>query len=507
MSIPTIPGSARVPDVQIGAQRNVQPRLQALGALRQASGAAAGSVQDALGLVADYEEHKQKAEENYAFNMVLLSGQKLHADFLSKVKAMPDQEIVNNWHTATGEWRSNQMEQWPKDMSPEAKQLLNIKMDQFVGTSAAGFQGMADLLAQKRRVGAADALGDEFLKTGDPDNMARAIAAQQNLVRQGDQTQDEMNAKVQTYPQVLDIHQAQNLASQAPNLAFHKMEEGGFKNIKDENVRLSLQGKFYAAWRRDMTIRYQDIRKQQEGGKIYTKKEFTDMADREEIEGSSIKASLDAQGGEVNDEDIKANVSRVHDMILGLPKDGSEEERQIAVAEIFASEAYQALPNRAKKEFDGDLKQGESSLPPLHRTQAAEMKRTFEEVTGLVPTLNTNQRMAPFIEGGIKKIETMPEADLRQAFGRHGTRQQILQREARRETAARAWYGDAQQQYMSWAKTKKGQEATPQEADAERVRLGFGTYGTVLDVVRDFQAGKIDAATCKKIAFVRFGME
>lgn len=163
MSIPTIPGSARVPDVQIGAQRNVQPRLQALGALRQASGAAAGSVQDALGLVADYEEHKQKAEENYAFNMVL-SGQKLHADFLSKVQAMPDQEIVNNWHTATGEWRSNQMEQWPKDMSPEAKQLLNIKMDQFVGTSAAGFQGMADLLAQKRRVGAADALGDEFLK-------------------------------------------------------------------------------------------------------------------------------------------------------------------------------------------------------------------------------------------------------------------------------------------------------------------------------------------------------
>ena len=31
-------------------------------------------------------------------------------------------------------------------------------------------------------------------------------------------------------------------------------------------------------------------------------------------------------------------------------------------------------------------------------------------------------------------------------------------------------------------------------------------YSSVTDVIRDFQAGKIDAATCKKIGLIRFGI-
>jgi hypothetical protein len=256
-----------------------------------------------------------------------------------------------------------------------------------------------------------------------------------------------------------------------------------------------------------MVKKYQEVRKNQEAGHIYTKKELNGLADAEELKGSSIKEALDAQGGEVAPEDIKANVSKVHDMILEMPKDASPEQQEQARLDIISSQEYQHIPNPVKKQFDGDLKAGKSELPEIHRTQAEMMKQTFEQVSGLVPTRSQNIHAAPFIEGGMKKLETMPQADFNAAFRHQGTRQQILQREGRREEAARDWYADAQTQYRSWATSKKGQEAKPAEAEAERVRLGFGTYGTVQDVIRDFQAGKMDSATCKKVGFIRFGIE
>jgi len=285
-----------------------------------------------------------------------------------------------------------------------------------------------------------------------------------------------------------------------------KIDDGAYDKVP-ENALLALRRQAEVRVATNRKAKYNELRTAQDKGKIYTKKELTEMADRKEIEGSSVKSILDAQGGQIAPEDIKRNLSEVRDMIQKIPVDESEDDRMIQTASIMSSEAYQNLPNHIKGAMDQELKTGKTNLPPLHHTQAEMMRQTFEQVGTLVPTRNQNIRAAPFIEGGLKKLETMSQADFNAAFRHQGTRQQILQREARREEAARDWYADAQTQYYNFARSKAGQQAKPAEAEAERVRLGFGTYGTVQDLVRDFQAGKIDAATCKKVGFIRFGIE
>src|SRR5208282_3787690 len=100
-----------------------------------------------------------------------------------------------------------------------------------IGMATGEFQGIADKLGIKRRVGAGDTNSLKFLQSGDPAKMTNAIAVQQAMVGVKDQSQEEMDAKVKKYPETLEISQAENLIEHAPNLAFHKLHEGDFKNI------------------------------------------------------------------------------------------------------------------------------------------------------------------------------------------------------------------------------------------------------------------------------------
>jgi hypothetical protein len=461
-----------------------------------------------MGEIAEYEQRKQKAEEASYFNSAALKMMKVTNDFQSKLKTIPDKEIVDQWGETSAHMKQTIADDPDfKAMRPRAQQKLRLHMDMWQGQSSGEFQRQADVLGSQRRVATLNATIAQFAKSGDEKMMANANAAIDATLKAGDLTPEQADQKRSMLPQLFQTSQADNLIEHAANLAWHKLNEGGFPDIKDEATRISLENKALGRWNANMVKKYQEIRKNQEAGKIYSKKELNDLAAAEELKGSSIKEALDAQGGEIAPEDIKANVSRVHDMILDIPKDASDDERMQHRLNIMASKEYQALPNPIKKQFDGDLKAGKSELPEVHRTQAEEMKRTFEDVVGLVPTGNTNQRAAPFIEGGLKKLETMPVAEIREKFGRHATREQLTKQEARREELARDWYADGQAKYRAWAQSKKGQEATPVDAEAMRVSLGFGTYSSPIGVARDFQDKKIDEATAKKLLAARFDIE
>lgn len=507
MPIPTIPGTAQVQDIQAGVKRNPQARIQALGQLKNTIGAGVGAIQDTVGAVAEYEQKKQKAEEIYAYNMTSLGLQKLHTDFLHNVRAQPDTEIVPNWTNAATQWKQNQIEQYGPRLSPKAKLGLSINLDQGIGEATAKFQVLADQLGSSRRESAAVANWNEFLKSGDPAMSKKAKAALDLAVKAGDMTPEKRDFYVDQIPTVMETYQAKNMIDHAANKAFHKLDEGGFPNIKNETTRAALETEALRRWNTNMVAKYQDVRKQQEAGKVFTKKELSGMADREEIKGSSIKEALDAQGGEIAPEDIKANSSKVKDMILDIPKNADDTDRQQAITDIYSSKEYQALPNRIKKEFDGDLKAGKTQLNEIHKTQAQMMKETFNEVQGLVPTGNRNQRAAPFVEGGLKKVETMDEGTFKAAFGHNVKRKDVMEAETRRENLARQWYANAQDQYYSWAQTQQGAKAKPAEAEAERVRLGFGQYSTPQDIAHDFQGGKIDQNMARQLLAIRFGIQ
>jgi hypothetical protein len=176
-------------------------------------------------------------------------------------------------------------------------------------------------------------------------------------------------------------------------------------------------------------------------------------------------------------------------------------------ANIKSPTVRQKAVDDINRELDAVHKEGFTSDGPVHRNQIEMMRQSYADLTSMVPTGNTSNRGVPFLKGGLERVETMSAADFREAYGSKANRSNVMKQEAARQTAARQWYAEANDQYRAWANSEKGTTATPQEADAERTRLGFGTYSSVADVIRDFQAGKIDAATCKKIGLIRFGIQ
>jgi hypothetical protein len=159
------------------------------------------------------------------------------------------------------------------------------------------------------------------------------------------------------------------------------------------------------------------------------------------------------------------------------------------------------------KEYAAVKKTGLTSDAAVHRNELGVMREMQKQWLDVIPSGNKDQRAAPYVKGGVERIETMSQSDFNEAFGRKVTRKQVLDRVGSYVDKVRDFYGNAEKTYMDWMKTKEGQNATPDQAKAERVRLGFGEYDTPRAVRADLDAGKIDADTGKKILAIRFGIQ
>ena len=478
MPIPTIPGTAQVADTQIGSKVNVEPRLRALGQARQTFQQADSAIQGGIGLVQEYEERKRKAEEAGFFNKTSIALMSATSTFRHGIKTIPDAEIVPNWTTASAAVKQTQLEDPGfQKMSPKAQRELRMQLDKWQGQSTGEFQLAADRLGSQRRHATAIAASREFLKSGDPALVRNAETSLDAAVRVGDMTAEQADFYKAQFPGILQANQIRNgIDANAVN-TLHAIDDGKFPDVTP-NTLLSLRRQAEAQVNRNKVGAYQDIRAQQAKGRIYTKQELTDMADSEKIEGSSIDAILKAQKGDVTEDENLAAASRVHDAILDIPRNASPDQRLDSVVKIHGSKDYQSLTEQQKKDFDGALKpEKESGMQPIHRTQLAMMKEDFGEI-------DRRARMDP--------------KDFRNKYGRRETQPNL--------DDVRLKYAKAQQEYIDWASSPKGQKATPEEATAERERLGYGRYQTKEDVRAALQAGKINRETAKQILAEQFKM-
>ena len=315
------------------------------------------------------------------------------------------------------------------------------------------------------------------MKSGDEEVLPRAEAALKLAVKAGDMTQDKMNSYVDRFPGVLQENQIRNGIVHNAVATRDGIDDGKYPDVPPTS-RDALRKEAEAKINKDQIASYKDIRRQQSEGKLFTRKELNDMADAEKISGTSIDEILKAQKGEIGEQDNAVAASKVHDAILDIPTNATPVQRLDAVVKIHGSKDYQSLTEQQKKDFDGALKPEKEPGNPIHRTQMEMMKKAFEDR---------------------EKQSEMAPADYRAKYG-HKLKQP-------NEESERIRYARAQQSYVDWTKTKKGAEATPDEASAERERLGFGEYHTAEDVKAALKAGKIERSMAKQILAGQFGIE
>ena len=166
------------------------------------------------------------------------------------------------------------------------------------------------------------------------------------------------------------------------------------------------------------------------------------------------------------------------------------------------------LNERVDAQVKSMQKTGESAEKPIHRTQLDYMRQIGDERMGLVPTGSGGGHNAPpYVRGGLKAVDTMPDDIFKQTFGRKTTRDTVRRDFAAFQEAQRNRLAEATQKYREWSQTEKGQKATPTEAAAERERLGYGQYETAADVKFALQHQQIDRATAKQILANQFGIQ
>lgn len=505
-NIPTIPGSARVADQSIGTKINPATRIGPAGALRQTAQRANAGVQEALGGIQEYEEKKRKAEEAYVFNSSSLSFQKLHSQFLSNAKKLPDEQIVPQWTQTTQAWKQSQLDQYGSKLSNRAKQMFMMQTDNAIGGTTAKFQVMADKLGTQRRESTAVANWDEFLKSGDPAMASKATSALSIAVKAGDMTQDKMDFYTSQIPQVLQRHQIINGMSSNPWATLEDIKKGKYPAVPDQQIK---------TLRRDTEVELAN----QQGlarDKFIERLDGKDIVGENEISEAEKAHTLSAAGAKAIRSRISQDAYKDADntqrllLLDSSNHDWEGDQTPKKTLEDFKTQAASlppALRKSAVDSFQRDYNKAQkSTAKTIHDRQDDLMRQSYEESTGRILISPQKEGEPARRAESLDSIRDMSDDQFEATYGKDANRSEILKTANNYLRSEKMRYATAHQAYSEWSRTKKGQEATPEQADAERERLGFGRYSTPADVVAAAQAGKMDRGTAKGILLRQFGI-
>lgn len=106
----------------------------------------------------------------------------------------------------------------------------------------------------------------------------------------------------------------------------------------------------------------------------------------------------------------------------------------------------QSVIDDANHQLEAVRKKGETSDSPVIKDQLEFMKQDFTERTAVVPVFGQ------YIEGGVKKLEAMPDAELEQTFGKGANRQALIAHANRTVELQRGTYEDNVTKLLDWAK-------------------------------------------------------
>jgi hypothetical protein len=480
--------------------------IRAGNAARGAIQSAQGALDTGLGVVAEYEEKKRKAEEAYVFNSSSLSFQKMHTEFLHNVKKTPDEQIVPDWTAATQAWRQSQLDQYGKKLSNRAMASFQQNIDSAIGGSTAKFQVVADQLGTQRREGAAVANWNEFLKTGDPAMADKAKGALRLAVNAGDMTQDKMDFYTSQIKPVLQENQILNGIDHDPFQTLQGIKDGKYPDVP-ENKLSTLRNT--AEKQVDYNQRTTSADLTNDFGMTNvpkTDKELQDLKKTGKITGTYVEnyKKMVARSEYKDAENNQAlMLNKMRDLDLSDSDNPEKDVRQI-------TDEAASLPPQLQKEIhtlaDSKIKAAKTAQEKtIHSDQLDLMSEAHNESVGRIPISPRTDTEPARRATSVEDMEKMDDDKFAAEFP--GADRDAATKDAKEYVKSENLrYAKAQKSYVTWSHTKKGAEATPEQAAAERERLGFGRYKTTDDVTAAYKAGKIDRGTAKEVLLRQFGM-
>ena len=507
-NIPTIPGTAQVQDQQIGVKRDPSARIRALGSFRQTVGQADQAVQAGLGVVADYEMRKRKAEETAFFTKSSVVMLNTFTDGLHTLKKQPDDQIVPNWvqrTQATKDTIKNDAD-FAK-MSPAAQRKLLLQIDSWAGESTATMQKQADLLGSDRRAKTAIQAKKAYAKTGDDAYKKNALAALDAQNKAGDLSDDAYKDEVASLDSDFERNKILNGIDADPYATLKDINAGKFKDVSEQELgTLRNQAEKQVAFVQRSTAS-DLINDFQMTNQPKDKAELQQLVKTGKVTGEFVKnygAMVEHRDHEqaVNNQALILN--KLRDMDLSNSDNPEKDVRKII-------DEAASLPPALQKEIhavaDSRIKAAQKGqATEIHAQQLEEMRAAHEQSMGRILITPASDTEPARRAESVESIERMDDEKFFANFGDNVTRAQVLKTAKEFEASEKLRYANAQKAFINWTKTKKGAEATPQQAADERERLGFGRYSSTADVAASFKAGKIDVGTAKEILHRQFGV-
>jgi len=460
-----------------------------------------------------FQEVADKIQQNRNARQIFdadLAMRKTFDQFNAQLVKMPDEGTwLPAWDQASTQLREETLDN--VHLGPEVKRALSMKFDnwQEATRSATQIAALKKGVNESRKSAIADAThaaNDNKLEYANK-IIDAAVENHAFSTKEG----DEIKKK---FPEMAAIANADQTIIHYPIDARQIMEGASwFKNMLPEDQKAALTAADVAKVKRQKSNfeTLQAQRLDQTTGKI-PESDIREAIKNKQIDATVGENLIAAQKRDSTrqDEGQKRYVSALaHDPVAWQGEDPDQYAAKLMneVANIKNPTIRQQAAEDVDKELTSIKKTASTTDGPVHRTQIEMMNRIANERLGLVPTGNKNPRVPPFLEGGVKRVETMSDSDFKAMFGHNAKRDVVIRGIEDREESERNRLAEAQQKYRDWSHTEKGQNATPKEANEERERLGFGQYHTPQDVKAALQAGKIDRSMAKDILANQFGIQ
>ena len=458
-NIPTIPGTEAVQNVPIG--QKLDPRMGL-----ELQGQVAKTFDTAVGAIVDYEENKQKAEENYVQNASTLSFHKMAQDFRDQInKGMPDDQIVPNWENQVQEWKSQQLSLYGDKLTPQSRAFMENAWNQGAISTRGEFQLVAEHKAIQRRRGALHALGREFENSGDEQQGELYGAALDRSAEFGDISEEERDVKKAMIPQRVQTAQALHgiNSDQLTTIdTLKKLQGDGYPQIKDENERRRLISFAQTKIRTNQGNYVETLSDKLDKSPTQTlpQKEIDDARDNQLITTRAWR-SLTNRNKKVDAATDKNNAALIQsdlidaDFVKAENRDDLMSEFKERIASIHNIELRNQLKSKLNGKFNYAMREMKSDAKPEVQTQLNMMQQDFTEGLAFVPMTEGKPATAGFftgteaeepkhVKGGIRAIDKMDDDTFHDYFGKDAKREEVIE-------AARLNYARKQQEFLTRA--------------------------------------------------------
>lgn len=479
-NIPIIPGSERVQDQNIGVKVNPAAGEQRFAAQRQVLNAATKDLVEGTNFVQDYEEKKQKAEEVATFNKASIVTNKTTEDFRHRLKTIPDQEIVKNWEQYAGTVQNQIIQGAGSNLTPAAKQQLQLHLDTWKSEATTEFQVAADKLGSQRRQATARAAAEEFLKTGDPALMGNAKAAVDMATKAGDWTPEQAKKYTDQFPERVQVAQAVNGINANPYQTYRDLQDGKFEDIKNPQTRKELLTQANARMNSVQSQKLQEVVDQ-----INTAVTPEAFPTSDQLEVMVKSGDITAKGANSARALMqKKNVTESQDkfnllMMQAQGTDFTVEKNPEQTVREWKDEAA-ALPSALQRRFaqfaDNRLaqakKKGEAEEKPVEKIIYQQMNEDREKNGLTVPMVaepgsthwygSDTPTTFSHVPGGLEGLRKMSDDEIREKFGEKATRESVLRDEQQH-------YANQQAKMRDWFKANPA--ATEEQAQEYRMKI------------------------------------